>query len=186
MVKVTTAEFKKGMHIIHREEPYRIDEIEFVNPGKGTAFYRTRLRSLGSGRTLDFTFKSGEAVEQYTVYTKDLQFLYRDGDLLHFMDPDNYNQIQMDASVVAAPEFLLDGESYQVLLHEDTGLGVKMPKRAVATVQYTEEAARGNTVTGVNKPATLDNGVIVQVPAFVKNGDKIAVNPETKEYLERA
>lgn len=186
MVKVTTSEFKKGMHIIHRDEPYRIDELEFVNPGKGTAFYRTKLRSLGSGRTLDFTFKSGEAVEQYSVYTKDLQFLYRDGDQLHFMDPDNYNQIQMEASAVLAPEFLQDGESYQVLLHEDTGLGVKMPKRAVATVQYTEEAARGNTVTGVNKPATLDNGVVVHVPAFVKTGDKIAVNPETKEYLERA
>ena len=186
MVKVTTADFKKGMHIIHRDEPYRIDELEFVNPGKGSAFYRTKLRSLGSGRTLDFTFKSGEAVEQYSVYTKDLQFLYRDGDVLHFMDPDNYNQIQMPASAVPAPEFLQDGESYQVLLHEDTGLGVKMPKRVVATVTYTEDAARGNTVAGVSKPATLDNGVVVQVPAFVKNGDKIAVNPETKEYLERA
>lgn len=186
MVKVTTAEFKKGMHIIHRDEPYRIDELEFVNPGKGSAFYRTKLRSLGSGRTLDFTFKSGEAVEQYSVYTKDLQFLYRDGDQLVFMDPDTYNQIQMPASAVPAPEFLQDGESYQVLLHEDTGLGVKMPKKVVATVEYTEEAARGNTVAGVSKPATLDNGVVVQVPAFVKNGDKIAVNPETKEYLERA
>ncbi|HEY3081643.1 MAG TPA: elongation factor P [Chloroflexota bacterium] len=186
MVKVTTAEFKKGMHIIHRDEPFRIDELEFVNPGKGSAFYRTKLRNIQTGRTLDFTFKSGEAVEQYDVYTRDLQYLYRDENALVFMDPESYNQIQMTADAVPYPEFLQEGESYQVLLHEDQGLGVKMPKRVVATVEYTEDAARGNTVAGVSKPATLDNGIVIQVPAFVKNGDKLAVNPETKEYLERA
>jgi elongation factor P len=187
MVKVSTAEFKKGMHIIYRDEPWQIAELEFVNPGKGSAFYRTKLRNVGSGRLVDFTFKSGESVEQYDVYSKDLQYLYRDGDILYFMDPDNYNQIQMNASVVGDQvDFMKDGESYQVLLHDDQGIGLKMPKRVVLTVEYTEEAARGNTVANVLKPAQLDNGVTVMVPAFVKTGDKIAVNPETREYMERA
>jgi elongation factor P len=187
MAKVSTAEFKKGMHIIYRDEPWQIAELEFVNPGKGSAFYRTKLRNVGTGRTVDFTFKSGESVEQYDVYSKDLQFLYRDGEILHFMDPDNYNQIQMAASVAGDQiDFMKDGESYQVLLHDEEGIGLKMPKRVVLTVEYTEDAARGNTVANVLKPAKLDNGVTVNVPAFVKNGDKIAVNPETREYLERA
>ncbi|MBM4417651.1 MAG: elongation factor P [Chloroflexi bacterium] len=186
MVKVTTAEFKRGMHIIHRDEPFQISELEFVNPGKGSAFYRTKLRNLQTGRIVDFTFKSGESVEQYEVYSKDLQYLYRDGDLLTFMDPDSFNQVAMKVDLVPAPEFLQEGEAYQVLLHEDEGIGIRLPKRVVVKVEYTEEAARGNTVSGVNKPATLDNGVIVHVPAFVRSGDRIAVNPETREYLERA
>lgn len=187
MVRVSTAEFKKGMHIVYRDEPWQIAEMEFVNPGKGSAFYRTKLRNVGTGRTVDFTFKSGEMVEQYEVYSKDLQYLFRDGDTLTFMDPDTYNQIPMKADVAGAgAEFMKEGESYQVLLHEDEGIGLRLPKKVVQTVEYTEDAARGNTVANVLKPATLDNGVTVMVPAFVKNGDKIAVNPETREYLERA
>jgi elongation factor P len=175
------------MHIVHRDEPWQITEFEFVNPGKGSAFYRTKLRNVSSGRTVDFTFKSGEAVEQYDVYSKDLQFLYRDGDLLTFMDPDSYNQIQMQVAVAGDQvDFMRDGEQYQVLLHEEQGIGLRMPKRVVLTVEYTEDAARGNTVANVLKPAKLDNGVTVMVPAFVKNGDRVAVNPETRDYLERA
>ena len=187
MGKVSTAEFRKGMHIIHRDETWQIAEMEFVNPGKGGAFFRTKLKNLASGRTVDFTFRSGESVEQYDVYSKDLQYLYREGDLLTFMDPDTFNQIQMQVSVVGdLVEFMQDGESYQVLLHDEQGVGLRMPKRVVLSVTYTEEAARGNTVQNVLKPASLENGVQVMVPAFVKNGDRIAVNPETREYLERA
>lgn len=187
MARVSTAEFKKGMHIVYRDEPWQISELEFVNPGKGSAFYRTKLRNVGTGRTVDFTFKSGESVEQYDVYSKDLQFLYRDGDILTFMDPDTYNQIPMNVSVAGdLVDFLKDGESYQVLLHEDEGIGLKISKRVVLRVEYTEDAARGNTVANVLKPAQLENGITVNVPAFVKTGDKIAVNPETREYLERA
>ena len=187
MAKVSTAEFKRGMHIIYRDEPWQITEVEFVNPGKGSAFYRTKLRNVQTGRTVDFTFKSGEMVEQYDVYSKDLQYLYRDGDILTFMDPDNFNQIGMNVSVAGDQvDFMKESESYQVLLHDDEGIGLRMPKRVVQTVEYTEEAARGNTVANVLKPATLDNGATVMVPAFVKNGDRIAVNPETREYLERA
>jgi len=187
MVRVSTAEFRKGMHIVYRDEPWQIAELEFVNPGKGSAFYRTKLRNVQTGRTVDFTFKSGESVEQYEVYSKDLQYLYRDENNLTFMDPDNYNQIPMKASVVAdAIDFLKEGEAYQVLLHDDEGIGLRMPKRVILSVEYTEEGARGNTVGNVLKQAQMDNGVTIMVPAFVKNGDKIAVNPETREYLERA
>lgn len=187
MVKVSTAEFKRGMHIIYRDEPWQIIELEFVSPGKGSAFYRTKLRNLQTGRTNDITFKSGESLEQYDVYSKDLQYLYRDDETHVFMDPDTYNQISMGATVAGDQgAFLREGEQYQVLLHEDQGIGLRMPKRVVLAVTHTEDAARGNTVSNVLKPADLENGVTVSVPAFVKTGDKIAVNPETREYLERA
>ena len=187
MVKVSTAEFRRGMHIVYRDEPWQIAEVEFVNPGKGSAFYRTKLRNVGSGRLIDFTFKSGESVEQYDVYSKDLQFLYREGNLLYFMDPENYNQVPMQLDVAGSlADFLKEGETYQVLLHDDQGIGLKMPGKVTLTVEYTEDAAKGNTVANVLKPAQLENGVTINVPAFVKNGDRLIVNPETREYLGRA
>jgi elongation factor P len=186
-MQVSTTEFRRGLHIVFRDEVFQIVDVEFVNPGKGSAFYRTKLRNMNTGRTIDFTFKSGETVEQYDVYTKDMQFLYRDGDDLHFMDTENYNQIVVPASVAGtAASFLNDGETYTLLLHDDQGIGLKAPKRVVATVAEAMPAARGNTATGLTKSVTLENGLEIDVPAFVETGDRIALNPETLEYLERA
>src|SRR5438128_7605058 len=99
-LQITTSDFRKGMYIMFRDEPFQITDMEFVNPGKGSAFFRTKLRSLRTGKVIDFTFKSGESVEDYPIITIDLQFLYRDADHLIFMDPQSYNQYTAEAVVV--------------------------------------------------------------------------------------
>ena len=186
-MQVTTSEFRRGMHIIFRDEPYQIGELEFVNPGKGSAFYRTKLRSLNTSRVIEFTFKSGESVELYDVHTRDMQYLYREGDELYFMDPQTYNQITMRAQVAGnAANFLQDGATYTLLLHEDEGIGLRAPKRVVVTVAEALPAARGNTATGLTKTVTLENRLTVEVPSFIEAGTRIAINPETLEYIERA
>src|SRR5947208_10042216 len=185
-MQITTSDFRRGLYILFHDEPHQIAEVEFVNPGKGSAFYRTKLRSMRTGRVIDYTFRSGESVEDYSVNTTDLQYLYRDADHLIFMDPSSYNQYLAEAAVVGSfVEFLRENETYPVMLHDDQVVGIRPPKRVVATVTMADPAIRGNTATGLTKPVTLDNGVTVTAPSFIEIGDTIAVNPETREYIER-
>ena len=185
-MQITTSDFRKGIYIIFRDEPYQLSEMEFVNPGKGSAFYRTKLRSLKTGRVIDYTFKSGESVEQYEVLTQELQFLYREGNHIIFMDPASFNQFTAEEEVLGTiVDFLRENETYQVLLHDDEVVGIRPPKRVVLSVAEAEPSIRGNTATGLTKSVTLDNGVSVSVPSFINAGDTVAVNPETREYIER-
>lgn len=183
---ITTADFKKGMYIIFRGEPVQLSQVDFVNPGKGSAFYRCKLKSLANGRVVEFTFKSGEAVEEYTLITSEMQYLYTDNENFYFMNPQTYEQIPLRADLVGdfAP-FLKENEMYQVLTNEGNALGIRPPKRVVVKVEYTEDAARGNTVGNLLKSATVTGGVEVRVPPFIKIGDTVAINPETMEYSER-
>lgn len=185
-MNITTSDFRKGLYILFRDEPYQITDMEFVNPGKGSAFFRTKLRSLKTGRVIDYTFKSGESVEDYPVRTIDLQFLYRDGDHLIFMEPETFNQYTGEAASIGSfTDFMRENETYAIMLHDDEVIGIRPPKRIVATVAEAEPSVRGNTATGLTKPVVLDNGVSVTAPAFISIGDTIAVNPDTREYIER-
>src|SRR5712692_2321554 len=185
-MQITTTDFRKGLYIMFHNEPHQIADMEFVNPGKGSAFFRTKLRSMRTGRVVDFTFKSGESVEDYPIITIDLQYLYRDGDHLIFMDPGNYNQFTAEAPVIGSfVDFLRENDTYPIMLHEDQVVGIRPPKRIVLTVAEAEPSIRGNTASGLTKPVVLDNGVTVVAPAFIDPGDTIAVNPETREYIER-
>jgi elongation factor P len=185
-MQITTSDFRKGMYILFRGDPYQISDLEFVNPGKGSAFFRSKLRSLKTGRVIDYTFKSGESVEDYPVITIDLQFLYRDGDHLVFMDPENYNQFTAEAEVIGDfADFLRENDTYPIMLHDDQVVGIRPPKRIVLTVTEAEPAVRGNTASGLTKTVVLDNGVSIVAPSFIEAGATIAVNPETREYIER-
>lgn len=185
-MQITTSEFRKGLYILFRDEPYQIIDLEFVNPGKGSAFYRTKLRSLRTGRVIDYTFKSGESVDEYPVMTRELQYLYRDGDHLVFMDPETFNQYVAEAEVLGdIVDFLRENDTYAVMLHDDEVVGIRPPKRVVLTVAQAEPAVRGGTVSGLTKPIVLENGVTIIAPAFIEPGDTVAVNPETREYIER-
>lgn len=185
-MQITTSEFRKGLYILFRDEPYQITDLEFVNPGKGSAFFRTKLRSLRTGRVIDYTFKSGESVEDFPIITTEMQYLYRDGDHLVFMDPQTFNQYTAEADVLGPiVDFLRENETYAVMLHDDEILGIRPPKRVVVTVAEAEPAVKGNTASGLTKPVILDNGVTIIAPAFIERGDTIAVNPETREYIER-
>jgi elongation factor P len=186
MAQISTSDFKRGTTVVFQGQPHQMTDVEFVNPGKGSAFFRTKMKNLKTGRVLEFTFKSGETIEDYPIRNEDMQYLYADGDDHYFMNQSTFEQVSVPREVLGTvANFLREGETYELLVHESEGVGIRPPKRTVVTVTEAEIAARGNTVQGVNKSVTVDTGTIVQVPAFVKEGDRIAVNPETGDYIER-
>jgi elongation factor P len=167
-------------------EPYLMTEFNFRKPGKGQALYECRLRHLIKGTTLDRTYRSGDSLESADVVEVKGQFLYRAGDKFVFMDSESYEQYELTAEQVGDDaRFLQDGLPCQLVLYNDQPITITLPNHVVYTIQYTEPAAKGNTATNVTKPATIDTGAEIGVPAFVGIGDKIRVDTRTGEYIER-
>ncbi|MEK7166538.1 MAG: elongation factor P [Patescibacteria group bacterium] len=186
MSRITTADFHKGMFITFKNEPHQIVEFQHVNPGKGSAFVRSRLKSFKTGRVQEFTFKAGEEVEDLSINTREMQYLYKEGDNFVFMDNKSYEQMSVSKTVLGEyANYLKENETYQLLVFEDQAIGVRFPKKVRLTVVETEDAVKGNTVSGATKPAKLETGVSVQVPLFIKTGDVIGIDPETGEYVDR-
>lgn len=186
MSTITTADFRKGMFVIFKSEPHQIVEFQHVNPGKGSAFVRTRLKSLKTGRVQEFTYKAGEGVEEYEVNTREMQYLYKDGDNFNFMDNTSYEQMIVAKSVISDyADFLREGQTYQLLVNEDNAVGVRFPKKVRLKVTETEDAVKGNTVSGATKEAILETGYILQVPLFIKVGDIVGVDTDSGSYAER-
>ena len=186
MSRITTADFHKGMFITFKNEPHQIVEFQHVNPGKGSAFVRSRLKSFKTGRVQEITFKAGEEVEDLSINPREMQYLYKEGDNFVFMDNKSYEQMSVSKTVLGEyANYLKENETYQLLVFEDQAIGVRFPKKVRLTVVETEDAVKGNTVSGATKPAKLETGVSVQVPLFIKTGDVIGIDPETGEYVDR-
>jgi elongation factor P len=187
MPPVSTNEFRNGMHIELDGQTWRIVEFQHVKPGKGGAFVRTKLKSLDSGSVVDRTFRAGEKFERVRTETKTMQYLYDAGDEVVFMDAETYEQLTLPrASVEDALPFLQPSSSVQVLLVNERPSGVDLPASVVLEVTDTEPGIKGDTVSNVTKPATLETGAVVQVPLFVNVGDKVKVDPREKRYIARA
>jgi elongation factor P len=186
MATISTAQFRKGIFIEFKSEPNQIVEFQHVNPGKGSAFVRTKLKSLKTGRTQVYTYKSGESVEEVPVVTRELQYLYRDNGNFVFMDNTTFEQYNVGAILLGNYEkFIKPNDVYQVLMHEDKPVGVRFPKKVRLTVTEADDGTRGDSVTGATKVVTVETGLSVTVPLFIKIGDTIAVDPESGNYLER-
>jgi elongation factor P len=184
---VNTNQFKNGMHIELDSGVWRIVEFQHVKPGKGGAFVRTKLKSLGSGSVVDRTFRAGEKFPRVRTETKDMQYLYDAGDEVVFMDQDTYEQTSLPRQTVEdALEFLLPSSSVQMMLVNGSPSGVQLPASVELAVSETEPGVKGDTVSNVTKPATLETGAVVQVPLFVNTGDRIKVDPREKRYISRA
>jgi elongation factor P len=184
---VNTNQFKNGMHIEVDGEPWRIVEFQHVKPGKGGAFVRTKLKALESGAVVDRTFRAGEKFARVRTETKNMQYLYDSGDEVVFMDQDTYEQTSLPHSTVEdALEFIQPSSSVQMLLVNGRPTGVQLPASVELGVTETEPGVKGDTVSNVMKPATLETGAIVQVPLFVNPGDRIKVDPREKRYISRA
>lgn len=182
----STTDFRKGLKIEVEGIPYEIVEFQHFKPGKGGAMVRTKLRNILTGRIQDITFRSGEKVERPDLETRDMQFLYRDGAELVFMDLTTYEQLNLNSEHTGGKEgFLKDGQQCKVLLYQGKPLDIDIPASLVLEVTDTEPGVKGDTVSNVTKPATLETGLIVQVPIFVNTGDKIKVDTRSKEYLGR-
>jgi len=183
----TTSDIRKGMCIRHNNDIYKIIDFLHVKPGKGSAFVRTKIKSLTTGKVLDLTIPAGHKVDDVRVETRKFQYLYNDGEFYHFMDEETFDQIQLPEKAIDSPQFLKEGETVNILIRTDnhTPLTIEMPASVILEVTHTEPGVKGNTATNATKPATLETGATIKVPLFINEGDKIKVNTETGEYIER-
>ena len=185
--QVSTNQFRNGMHIELDGEPWRIVEFQHVKPGKGGAFVRTKLKALGSGAVVDRTFRAGEKFPRVHTEVKNVQYLYDAGEEIVFMDEETFEQFGLPRESVAGElEFLLPSSSVQMLAVDGKPSGVQMPSSLALEVTETEPGIKGDTVSNVTKPATLETGAVVQVPLFVNVGDRIKVDPRERRYISRA
>ena len=184
---VNTNQFKNGMHIEIDGSAWRILEFQHVKPGKGGAFVRSRLRNLDTGAVVDKTFRAGEKFTRVHTEVKDVQYLYDAGDEVVFMDTDTYEQFSLThAAVEDALPYMEPSSSVQMLTVDGRPSGVQLPSAVELTVKETQPGVKGDTVSNVTKPATLETGAVVQVPLFVNEGDKIRVDPRERRYISRA
>jgi elongation factor P len=184
---VSTNQFKNGMHVEVDGQVWRIVEFQHVKPGKGGAFVRTKLKALDSGAVVDRTFRAGEKFPRVHTETKNVQYLYDAGDDVVFMDEASYDQIHLPRAEVAGElEFLQPSSSVQLLTVDGRPAGIQLPTSVELAVTDTEPGVRGDTVSNVTKPATLETGAVVQVPLFVNIGDRVKVDTRERRYISRA
>ena len=175
------------MHIEVDGAVWRIVEFQHVKPGKGGAFVRTRLKSLASGAVVDRTFRAGEKFPRVHTETKNVQYLYDSGDDVVFMDAQTYDQVSLPRdSVKDELEFLQPSSTVQLLTVDGQPTGVQLPASVELQVVETQPGVKGDTVSNVTKPATLETGAVVQVPLFVNEGERIKVDPRERRYISRA
>ena len=184
---VSTNQFKNGMHIELDSNVWRIVEFQHVKPGKGGAFVRTKLKNIGSGAVVDKTFRAGEKFPRVHTEVKTVQYLYDDGTEAHFMDEETYEQFGLPRSDIADElAYMLPSSTVQILQVNGKPSGIQMPASVELTVAETEPGVKGDTVSNVTKPATLETGAVVQVPLFVTIGERIKVDPREARYISRA
>lgn len=183
----STTTITKGLAIIHKNQNWLVTEAQFVNPGKGAAFTRCKLKNLKTDQTVEHTFRSGEAVEVIDTKRLKCQFLYKDGSGFHFMDSETYEQFTLQPDAIGDDEkYLLDGTDCYALYIESIPVSIQVPPKMTFTVKETTPGVKGDTATGGNKDAVLDTGLVVKVPLFIKEGEKIVVNTENGTYVSKA
>ena len=176
----------KGMFLLVKAEPHVVVEREFVKPGKGQAFVRVKLKNLRTGLVQRPVIKSHEMVEEIAVEDQKAQYLYADDTSYHFMDTETYDQYAVPITGFEEKRTLMkEGDTYEIVMWEQNPLDIKIPLKEVYEVTNAEEGVKGDTVTGATKMVTLETGLEVKVPIFIKQGDRILVKTESGEYLER-
>jgi elongation factor P len=184
---VTTNDLRNGMTLDLPDGLFAVVEFQHVKPGKGGAFVRTKLKNVRTGAVLEKTFRADERVEQAIVEKREMQYLYRDGTELVFMDTSSYDQIQVPpAKLGDAAQFVKEGDNAVLQTYLDEIVGVELPAAVELTVTETEPGLQGDRVSGARKPATLETGLVVQVPLFVNTGDRIKVDTRSGDYITRA
>mgnify|MGYP000751575203 FL=1 len=183
----TTNDLKNGMTLNLDGQLWNVIEFQHVKPGKGGAFVRTKMRSVMSGKVVEKTFNAGIRVEVASVEKRDMQYLYRDGEDFMFMDSTNYDQIRISKQTVGeAVDYLLENADAIVAMHEGNPLFLELPASVELTITYTEPGLQGDRSSGGTKPATVETGITIQVPLFIKQDEKVLVDTRTGAYLGRA
>jgi elongation factor P len=187
MAVITTNDLKNGMTLNLDDGLFQVVEFQHVKPGKGGAFVRTTLKNVRNGAVVDRTFRGAERVDRAVIDKREMQFLYREGDDYVFMDNTSYEQLNVGPDALGeAAQFLIEGAAAVLQMFDDEIVGVDLPAAVELSITETEPGVQGDRVSGARKPATLETGLVVQVPLFVEPGDRIKVDTRTGEYLTRA
>jgi elongation factor P len=183
----STQDIKRGVVISWKNEPHLVTEFEHIMPGKGSAFVRTKLKNLKSGKVLENTFKVGEKVDVVDLEKRKVQYLYASGDKFAFMDNNTYEQFELSIDVLAGFEkYLKEGLEVVLLFSDGMPITCEFPKKVSYKVTEAEPGVKGDTASGrVTKEVTMENGLKIRAPLFIKEGDTVIINTETGEYAER-
>ncbi len=184
----STSDVKKGIVIRHQNDLYVVVEFQHVNPGKGAAFVRTRMKNLGSGKVIEITYKTSESIDVVSVQFQTMQYLYKSGDNFAFMNMQSYEQVEMNGDLVGdEAKYLKEGLDVIIGIYEERPVSLQLPKKIQYTVVEAPPAVKGDSASGnVTKEIVLDNGLHIQAPIFIKEGEEILVNTETGDYSTRA
>jgi elongation factor P len=183
---VTTSELRKGLTIMLDGELYKVTDWQHNKQGRGSAQVRLQLKNLRSGSNIERTFQAGAKFEDARLDRRELQFQYADGDVYNFMDPETYDQVTLSGDALgSATSFIREGDSVDILMYNDSFVDIDLPAAVVLQITQSEPGVRGDTATGATKPAKLETGLVVNVPLFVNEGDRIKVDTRTGKYLER-
>ena len=186
-MNVSTNNLKNGMALDLPEGLVTVIEFQHVKPGKGGAFVRTKLKNFRSGAVLERTFRADEKVPLAVIDKREMQYLYREGSAFVFMDNENYEQLHVEVSDLGdAVDYLKEGNVAVLPVHNDKVVGVELPAAVELTVRETEPGVQGDRVSGARKAATLETGLVVQVPLFIEPDEVVKVDTRTGEYLARA
>jgi elongation factor P len=184
---ISTSDFHTGISVELEGEIYTILEFQHVKPGKGAAFVRSKLKNLRTGSIAEKTFRAGEKMARAHLERKEMEYLYRDGDSFHMMDMETYEQITLSSDQIGeGTKYLKENDHLNVVMHGEKLLGVDVPLSVVLKVEETEPGLKGDTASGASKPATMETGLVVQVPLFINSGDSIKIDTRTGSYIERA
>ena len=183
----TTNDLKNGMTLDIDGQLWNVVEFQHVKPGKGPAFVRTKMKHVLSGKVVEKTFNAGLKVEVASVDKRDMTYLYKDGESFVFMDKENFDQMYIsEATVGDAAKYMLENVEAIVAVHEGEPLYVELPASVALEITYTEPGIQGDRSSGGTKPATLETGIDIQVPLFIKQGEKVLVDTRDGSYLGRA
>ncbi|MFP6581914.1 MAG: elongation factor P [Candidatus Hydrogenedentota bacterium] len=184
---ISTADFRNGIVVIQNNALMELVEFQHVNPGKGGAFVRSKLKNILTGKVLDKTFRSGERMEEARVVEEEHQYLYNDGDIYHFMHNETFEQVGVGQEVVGDKKlWLKENTNVGLLFHDSKVIAIKLPNTIVLEIAQTDPGERGDRAQGGTKPAKLETGASVNVPLFISEGESVKVDTRTGDYLERA
>ncbi len=183
---ISANDLRKGTTFVYEGDVYEIIDFQHVKPGKGAAFVRSKIRSVMSGGSKEVTFNPNDKFEEARIETREMQFLYKDGNLYYFMDPESYEQIPLEESMVEeAMKYVRESDSVTMRFYQNKPFNVAPPNFVELEVTQTEPGVAGNTATNANKPATVETGATFDVPLFVNIGDVIKIDTRSGEYLSR-
>lgn len=186
MAATNGGNIRKGSYILFKNQPHAVTKTEFVSPGKGSAFTRAKLKNVKNGTVQEYTFKSTEKVEELDVSSREMQFSYQDGEEVVFMDPRSYEQVSVPIALMEDKVgFLTPDVTMYVIFLDEKAIGARFPASVKLQVTYAEDATAGNRVNAPKKPVTLETGITVQAPLFVKTGDYLIIDTDSGEYISR-